>query len=78
MACPQRGKKRESSCESGESWAAAPCGARASQSLAGEICFGIKAAGVSRADQCYEPAGAKFAFATEDQTGERMGLITTS
>jgi hypothetical protein len=37
MACPQRGRKRESSCESGESWAAALSHAAVSQPFAGQI-----------------------------------------
>jgi hypothetical protein len=78
MACPQRGRKRESSCESGESRAAALRGERVSQSLAGEIFFGIKAAGARWADQCYEPAEAKFVFAIQGRRRDAEAVITTS
>lgn len=75
MACPQRGRKRESSGESGKSRAAAPALFRP---LAGGIFFGINAAGVRRADQCYEPAEAKFVFAIQGRLRDAEAMITTS
>ena len=46
--------------------------------LAGGIFFGINAAGVRRADQCYEPAEAKFGFAIQGRLRDAEAMVTTS
>jgi RNA polymerase sigma-70 factor (ECF subfamily) len=66
MPCPQRGRKRESSGVTGRKQ-----GSRIRGGAFPKISFtkslGINAAGASRADQCYEPAGTQFVIAIPER-----------
>jgi hypothetical protein len=63
MACPQRGRKRESSGWSGQKLGNGLSGTGALRISDVENLFGIKAADVSDGDRCYEPAAADFVVA---------------
>jgi hypothetical protein len=69
MPCPQRGRKRESSSESGRKQgndaARGECGPRISFAK----CFGLAATGVSQTDRCYEPARDRFVVAAIPESG---------